>query len=121
MLTGSNFEMTFGFTITNITADITLNPLSTNPTKSSNTLKQVVGKLPTNFFSVFDHFVKLALKGLNLLFTNFKSFIPMKDKFRLLETMLFCCFSIWSSCESFTRKLSSSRNSLSEIFTQKNL
>ena len=47
--------------ITNI-----LNPLSTNPTKWSNTLKQFVGKLPTNCMSVFDHFVKLALKGLRL-------------------------------------------------------
>ena len=41
-----------------------LNPLSTNPTKWPNTLKQFVGKLPTNFFSVFDHFVISALKGL---------------------------------------------------------
>ena len=41
-----------------------LNPLSTNPTKLSNTLKQFVGKLPTNCLSVFDHFVGLALKGL---------------------------------------------------------
>ena len=40
------------------------NPLSTNPTKWSNTLKQFVGKLPTNCLSVFGHFVKLARKGL---------------------------------------------------------
>ena len=32
--------------------------------KWSNTLKQFVGKLPTNCLSVFDHFVELA-KGLN--------------------------------------------------------
>ena len=43
-----------------------LNPLSTNPTEWSNTLKQFVGKLPTNCLSVFDHFMKLALKGLTL-------------------------------------------------------
>ena len=43
----------------------TLNPLSANPTKLSNTLKQFVGKLPTNCLSVLDHFVGLALKGLN--------------------------------------------------------
>ena len=43
-------------------------PLSTNPTKWSNTLKQkFVGKLPTNCLSVFDHFVGLVLKGLNVL------------------------------------------------------
>ena len=41
-----------------------LNPLSANPTKWSNRLKQFVGKLPTNCLSVFDHFVGLALKGL---------------------------------------------------------
>ena len=40
-----------------------LNPLSANPTKWSNTLKQFVGNLP-NCLSVFDHFVILALKGL---------------------------------------------------------
>ena len=38
--------------------------LSANPTKWSNTLKQLIGNLPTNCLSVFDHFEKLALKGL---------------------------------------------------------
>ena len=42
-----------------------LKPLSAKITKWSNTLKQFVGNLPTNFLSVFDHFVGLALKGLN--------------------------------------------------------
>ena len=41
-----------------------LNPLSANFTKWSNTLKQFVGNLPTNCLSLFDHFVKLVLKGL---------------------------------------------------------
>ena len=41
-----------------------VNPLSANFTKWSNTLKQFVGKLPTNFLSVFDHFVGFAFKGL---------------------------------------------------------
>ena len=36
-----------------------INPLSANLTKWSNTLKQFVGKLPTNCLNVFDHFVKL--------------------------------------------------------------
>ena len=44
-----------------------LHPLSANPTKWSNTLKLFVGNLPTNWLSVFDHFVKLVLKGLNVL------------------------------------------------------
>ena len=42
------------------------NPLSANPTKWSNALKQFVGNLPTNCLSVFDHFVKLTLKRLIL-------------------------------------------------------
>ena len=41
-----------------------VNPLSTNFTKWSNTLKQFEDELPTNCLIVFDHFVKLALKGL---------------------------------------------------------
>ena len=40
------------------------NPLCANFTKWSKTLKQFVGKLPTNCLSMFDHFVGLALKGL---------------------------------------------------------
>ena len=39
-----------------------VNPLSANPTRWSNTLKQFVGKLRMNCFSVFDHFWGLALK-----------------------------------------------------------
>ena len=41
-----------------------VNPLRANPTKWPNTLKQFVGKLPTNCLSVFGHFINLALKGL---------------------------------------------------------
>ena len=42
------------------------NPLSANPEKWSNTLKQFVRKFPTNCLSVFDHFMNLALKGLRI-------------------------------------------------------
>ena len=45
---------------------ILFNPLRVNPTKWSNILKQLVGKLSTNCLSVFDHFVGLSLKGLKL-------------------------------------------------------
>ena len=45
-----------------------LNPLSANPTKWSNTLKQSVGKYPTNCMSVFNNFVGLELKGLKAKF-----------------------------------------------------
>ena len=41
-----------------------VNPFSSKPTKWSNSLKQFVGKLPTNCLNVFDHFDGLALKGL---------------------------------------------------------
>ena len=45
--------------------DGNINVLSTNFTKWLNTLKQFIGKLPTNCLSVFDDFVGLALKGLS--------------------------------------------------------
>ena len=38
------------------------NFLSVNPAKWSNTLKQFVGKLPTNYLIVLDHFVGLVIK-----------------------------------------------------------
>ena len=44
------------------------NPLSANPEKWSNTLKQIVGNLSTICLSVFDHFMNLALKGLRRTF-----------------------------------------------------
>ena len=40
-----------------------INPLSANPEKWSNTLKQIVGNLPTICLSMFDQFMNLALKG----------------------------------------------------------
>ena len=44
-----------------------VNPLSAKFIKWSNTLKQIVGKLPTICLSVFDHFSGLALKGLSVI------------------------------------------------------
>ena len=41
-----------------------INTLNTKLKKWPNTLKQFVGNLPTNFLSVFGHFMGLALKGL---------------------------------------------------------
>ena len=43
-----------------------INPLNAKFIKWSNTLKQIVGKLPTICLSVFDHFSGLALKGLKI-------------------------------------------------------
>ena len=45
-------------------SELYLNPLSANPEKWSNTLKQIVGNLPTICLIEFDHFINLALKGL---------------------------------------------------------
>ena len=48
-----------------------INPLSTNPTKWSNTQKQFVGN------SVVEHFVGLGLKGLSI-FGRFRQFQEKK-------------------------------------------
>ena len=69
------------------------NPLNANFTKWSNTLKQFVGKLPTNCLSVFDHFVGLAFKGLNSnpifldLTPSIIKFSINKDNFQKILTM----------------------------------
>ena len=47
--------------------DQVFNSLSANPTKWPKKPKHFVGNLPTNCLSVFDRFVKLALKGLSYL------------------------------------------------------
>ena len=56
-----------------------LNTLSVNPTKWSNTLKQIRRLLPTNCLSMFDHFVGLALKGL----TNLRRIFPSYKKIEI--------------------------------------
>ena len=55
------------------------NPLSAKFIKWSNTLKQIVGKLPTICLSVFDHFSGLALKGLSNSYTLFVSCIWLRN------------------------------------------
>ena len=55
-----------GYTfISQVTKPI-FNPLSAYFIKWSNALKQFVGKLQRNCLSVFDHFVRLAVKGLRV-------------------------------------------------------
>ena len=51
-----------------------LNPISTNPQEWSNTLKTIRRLLPTNCLSLFDHFERLALKGLILCCCFFAKF-----------------------------------------------
>ena len=60
ILTGHLFEKPMFFHLQRI------NPLSTNPTKWPNTLKQFVGKLPTNCLGVFNYFLGSALKWLSV-------------------------------------------------------
>ena len=47
------------------TLNTSFRPLSANPTKWSNKLKQFAGCQPANCLRVFDHFMRLALKGLS--------------------------------------------------------
>ena len=60
-----NYYFLFGIDSGLHFASYRINPVSTNPTKWSNTLKQFVGRLPTNCLSVLDHFAGLAFNGLN--------------------------------------------------------
>ena len=64
---------------------LAINPLSANFTKCLNTLKQFVGNLPTNFLSVFDDFVGLALKGLTITPSSFLAHSIFQTFFE------FCC------------------------------
>ena len=50
-----------------------LKPLSAKFIKWSNTLKQIVGRLPTICLSVFDHFSGLAFKGLKSIYCAYLS------------------------------------------------
>ena len=71
---------------------VEFNPLGTNPTKWSNALKQFVRNLLTICLSVFKHFVRLALKGLNSFCKNlFPTFCVITEK--LFHTVL---YSFWT-------------------------
>ena len=78
-----------------------ISTLSANPTKWSNTLKQFVGKLPTNCLSVFGHFVKLTLKGLasNLVFSTVKYLFILLTHFSPMSHF----YSPWKHQEKYTR------------------
>ena len=95
-----------------------LNPLNANPTKLSNTLKQFVGNLPTNCLSVFDHFMKLALKGLsyqkNVLFLLLGIYLFVTKKLRVFAENIgikvsalpttFYCYSATNSITNLSNK-----------------
>ena len=67
-----------------------LNPLSANPTKWSNTLKQFVANFPTNCLRVFDQFVGLAPKGLRSYINRLRFWSTLcKAKFLYLVKIFF--------------------------------
>ena len=66
-----------------------INPLSTNFTKWPNTLKQFVGKLPTNCLSMFDHFLGLALKGLDSKMNVYLDVLKKLHKTPLFNSLTF--------------------------------
>ena len=69
-----DLAVTFDRFVAQLTCNNSINPLNAKITKWSNTLKQFTSKLPTNFLSVFDHFVGLAFKGLrNAFITKMKT------------------------------------------------
>ena len=68
------------------------NPLSANFTKWSNTLKQFVGKLPTNCLSVFDHFLELVLKGLIAIIIVYEFFLKIRHQFLSFDNKIFDFF-----------------------------
>ena len=75
-----------------------INPLSANPTKWLNT-KTICRQPPMNCLSVFDHFRRLALKGLILncsekpdiwiIFSIFKEFVSPPKMERFAKTVIF--------------------------------
>ena len=78
----------------------------------SNTLTQVVGKLPTNCLSVFDHFVGLALKGLGLFLDPKLSFEEHSMHHCVKSVQIWSYFwSVFSCIQSEDRKIRDRNNS----------
>ena len=61
------------------------NPLSANSTKWPNTLKQFVGSLLTKCLSVFDQFVKLALKWLSSEEVSIVKYNSLNKSYRIMN------------------------------------
>ena len=78
-----DLAVTFDRFVAQLTCNNSINPLNAKITKWSNTLKQFTSKLPTNFLSVFDHFVGLAFKGLR------NAFITKMNTAKIHLTSLF--------------------------------
>ena len=65
-----------------------LNPFSADFTKWSNTLKQFVGSLSTNYLSVFEHFVELALKELTQILLFGDTSLDVNTNSRILNATI---------------------------------
>ena len=63
---------------------LAVNPISANHTKWSNTVKQLL----TNCLSVFDHFVRLVLKGLTI-FAKSSIIYVWQGLYTMFDTLLF--------------------------------
>ena len=67
-----------------------VNPLSVNPSKWVNTLKQFVGRLPRSCLYVFDHFVLLAqrlrMSAFKFLCSSIEKTLDIKWKQRRLQS-----------------------------------
>ena len=105
--------------------ELQLNHLSANPTKWSNT-QTIRRQQPTNCLSVFDHFVGLALKGLdwsvcNYLgwsYLNLVMFICMHASAKGIAIYRFCLSCLLAWCIIWCPTVSPSLNTvLSEIWT----
>ena len=66
-----------------------VNPLSANPKKWSDKLKQFIGKLSMNCLSVFGNFVGLALKELNYYFFILKPSMQKSRYYQYFQENLF--------------------------------
>ena len=94
------------------------NPLSAKFIKWPNTLKQFVGKLPTNCLSVFDHIVGLALKRLKTCRVNTARFFK-SDSHLSKSLVLFASMKAHKKCSGITNWETITKHILSNISRSK--
>ena len=89
---------------------VAFNPLSSNPTKWSNTLKQFVGirrQQPMDCLSVLDHLVGLAIKGLAINSQPFISPLALAilANVTLVKSEIFVCICMHLFCRQIYNKI----------------
>ena len=99
-----------------------VNPLNANPEKWSNTLKQIVGNLPTICLSVFDHFMNLV-KRVKAPFSYYLDRQSLSQASRELNNKLEICTFITQIFRSSYQRCSMTRNVIKNlaIFTGKHV